>query len=73
MSNHIHNILSAVEIAEIIGNPIVQTHKEQVSTLSKVDFSIPLSENIKAKLESAFGINLSQVPSLPMRWCILCL
>ena len=68
MSNNIHNILSAVEIAEIIGNPIVQTHKEKVSTLSKVDFSIPLSENIKSKLESAFGINLSQVPSLPMRW-----
>lgn len=68
MSNHIHNILSSDEIDEIIGNPIVQTHKAQVSTLSKVDFSIPLSENIKTKLESAFGINLSRVASLPMRW-----
>lgn len=68
MSNHIHNILSSDEIEEIIDNPIVQTHKAQVSTLSKVDFSIPLSENIKTKLESAFGINLSRVASLPMRW-----
>jgi len=73
MSNIIHNILSPDEIAEILGNPIVQTHKEQasgiaISSMVKVDFSIPLSESIKSKLESAFGINLSQVTSLPMRW-----
>lgn len=68
MSNHIHNILSSEEIAEIIDNPIVQTNKERLTTLSKVDFSIPLSDSIKSKLEGAFGINLSRVPSLPMRW-----
>jgi len=68
MPSYLHNIISSDEIEDIIGNPIVQTHKEQVTTVSKVDFSIPLSESIKTKLEGAFGINLSQVASLPMRW-----
>lgn len=64
----IHNLLSPNEIAEILTNPIVQTNKEQLSTLDKVDFSIQLPDAIKDKLESGFGINLSQLTSIPMRW-----
>ncbi len=66
--NMIHNLLSSNEIAEILNNPIVQTNKEKLSTLDKVDFSIQLPDAIKDKLETGFGINLSQITSIPMRW-----
>jgi hypothetical protein len=66
--NMIPNLLSSNEIAEILNNPIVQTNKEKLSTLDKVDFSIQLPDAIKAKLETGFGINLSQITSIPMRW-----
>jgi hypothetical protein len=64
----IPNLLSSNEIAEILNNPIVQTNKEKLSTLDKVDFSIQLPNAIKDKLETGFGINLSQITSIPMRW-----
>jgi hypothetical protein len=64
----IHNLLSPNEIAEILNNPLVQTNKDKLSTLYKVDFSIQLPDAIKAKLETGFGINLSQITSIPMRW-----
>jgi len=62
------NILSSNEIAEILHNPIVQSNKEQLSTLDKVDFSIQLPDAIKTKLETGFGIDLTQITSIPMRW-----
>jgi len=34
----------------------------------KVDFSIELPLEIKAKLESGFDIHLQQITSIPMRW-----
>jgi hypothetical protein len=64
----IHNLLSPNEIAEILNNPIVQTNKDKLTTLDKVDFSIQLPNAIKDKLETGFGINLSQITSIPMRW-----
>jgi hypothetical protein len=64
----INNLLSPNEIAEILNNPIVNSNKEQLSTLDKVDFSIQLPDAIKHKLETGFGINLTQITSIPMRW-----
>ena len=64
----ISNLLSSNEIAEIVNNPIVNTNKQQLSTLDKVDFSIQLPDAIKNKLETGFGINLTQITSIPMRW-----
>jgi hypothetical protein len=64
----IHNLLSSNEIAEILTNPIVQSNKEQLSTLQQVDFSIQLPDAIKTKLETGLGINLTQITSIPMRW-----
>ena len=64
----IHNLLSSNEITEILNNPIVQTNKDKLSTQQKVDFSIQLPDAIKDKLETGFGINLSQIASIPLRW-----
>ena len=54
----INNILSSNEITEILNNPIVKINKENLST-QKVDFSIPLSDIIKNKLEAGLNINLT--------------
>jgi hypothetical protein len=64
----IHNLLSSNEITDILNNPIVQSNKEQLSTLQQVDFSIQLPDAIKTKLETGLGINLTQITSIPMRW-----
>ena len=64
----ISNLLSPNEIAEILNNPIIQTNKDKLSTLDKVDFSIQLPDAIKHKLETGFGIDLTQLASIPMRW-----
>ncbi len=64
----ISNLLLPNEIADILNNPIVQSNKEQLSTLQQVDFSIQLPDAIKTKLETGLGINLTQITSIPMRW-----
>jgi hypothetical protein len=64
----ISNLLSSNEITDILNNPIVNSNKEKLSTLDKVDFSIQLSDEIKNKLETGLSINLSQLTSIPMRW-----
>jgi len=64
----IHNLLSSNEITEILNNPVVQTNKDKLSAQQKVDFSIELPDAIKTKLETGFGINLSQIASIPLRW-----
>ena len=64
----ISNLLSSNEITDILNNPIVNSNKEKLSTLDKVDFSIQLSDEIKNRLETGLSINLSQIDSIPMRW-----
>jgi hypothetical protein len=61
----IHNLLSPNEIADILNNHLVITNKAKLSSQSKVDFFIELPIEIKAKLESGFGIPMT---SIPMRW-----
>ena len=65
----IHNILSPTELNDIISNPVVQTHKAQLSNTNVVKFSVSLSTDIRAKLSDRLGIELSLFPgSIPMRW-----
>ena len=64
----IHNLLSSIDIADILNDPIVQTNKEKLSTVEKVDFSIDSTDEIKNKLETGFGISLSNITSIPLRW-----
>lgn len=62
------NILSSIEITEILNDPIVQANKENLSSSDKVDFSIEVNDEIKTKLENGFGISLSHITSIPLRW-----
>lgn len=66
--NMISNLLSPIEIADIVNDPIVKINQEKLSTHDKVDFSIPLSDDVVAKLTAAFAIDLSHITSIPMRW-----
>lgn len=61
----IHNVLSSNEISDILNNHYVITNKAKLSMQPKVDFFIELPLEIKAKLESGFGISMT---SIPMRW-----
>lgn len=60
------NILTKDEIAELVNHSVVKANQEKLASSNSVSFSIPLSEYIKAKLETHFGIDLS--PTIPMRW-----
>ena len=78
MPSVINNILSSVEISELLKHKVVEFNKEELlnqsssssSSLSSlsVKFSIPLRPDIKARLERRLSINLSNAQSLPMRW-----
>jgi hypothetical protein len=61
------SILSKDEIEDIVNNPLVQTNKEKLSTGNSINFSIPLTDTIKIKLEQ-LGLDVSQMSTVPMRW-----
>jgi hypothetical protein len=69
MSNNvIHSILTPDEIAVILNDPIVQSNRDKLLLKTTVDFTIPLSDSIKAKLYNALTVDLSQITNVPMRW-----
>ena len=65
----IHNILTPADLNDIINNPIVKSHKAQLSRANVVKFSVSLSTEIRVKLSDRLGIELSLLPQgIPMRW-----
>lgn len=64
---HMHNVLSPGEISAILNDPIVKTNRASLSNAQNVvKFSLPLADEIRAKLSSRLAI---AVPStVPMRW-----
>ena len=61
------NIFSSSEIDEILNHPIVQEYKAMVSDAQKmVKFSFPLSDDMRAKLETQLSIHVES--TVPMRW-----
>lgn len=61
------NILTKDEIAELVNHSVVKANQEKLSNTNSVSFSISLPEPIKIKLETHFGIELTQL-TIPMRW-----
>lgn len=60
------NILTKDEITELVNHSVVKANQEKLSSSNSVSFSIPLPETITAKLETHFGIVLTN--TIPMRW-----
>ncbi len=73
MSDTIHSILNVLgehEISYFLNNKAVLSAKGEINAKSSgsVYFSIPVPQEIKAKLETAFNLDLSTLDHIPMRW-----
>ena len=60
------NILTKEELEELVNHSVVKANQATLSTTNSVSFSIPLSESLKAKLETHFDIELQSM--IPMTW-----
>lgn len=62
------NCLNKDEIQEILSLSEVIINKEKLSNCNTISFSTQLDQRLKNKLSQSFGIDLSVVNSIPMRW-----
>jgi hypothetical protein len=68
-NNIIHSILSFNEVQNLVNDSLVKLNKEKLSDEQPVvKFSMPVSDDLKTKLENSLSINLSQITMIPMRW-----
>jgi hypothetical protein len=70
MISLIQNILSADDILYITQLPEVISEKAKIDAMNsgKIYFTIPLTESIRIAINTHFGLNLSNMSSIPMRW-----
>lgn len=68
MSSVFSSIFSNEEINYLLQLPEVLTAKDRLGSSGKVYFTIPLTDTIRAALESRFSLDLSSVSEIPMRW-----
>lgn len=64
------NIFSIDDILYITQLPEVIREKAKIDTMNsgKIYFTIPLTESIRIAFNTHFGLNLSNITSIPMRW-----
>jgi hypothetical protein len=70
MATSFTNILSQEYIQSLLHLPEVLAAKENIDskTSGSVYFNIPLTTELKEILNSAFGLDLNGISSIPMRW-----
>jgi hypothetical protein len=70
MATSYTNVLSAEDIHYLNQLPEVFEAKSKLDTTTsgKIYFSVNLTESIRNALASRFGVNLSNVTTIPMRW-----
>lgn len=70
MTSVFSNILSDADIAYIHQLPEVVSAKEKVQTSSSgvVTFTIPLTSSIRDALSERFGLDVSTITNIPLRW-----
>ena len=62
------SVFSNEEIDYLLHLPEVVAAKDRVGSSDKVQFTIPLTESIRAALQTRFGLDLSSISEIPMRW-----
>ena len=68
-STLITEVLNEEEINQLLQDPSVKEEQDKLSFLNpKVDFSIPWTDPIKAKVQNAFQLDLSHLSEVPLRW-----
>jgi hypothetical protein len=62
------SVFSSEEIDYLLQLPEVVAAKDRFGSSNKVQFTIPLTDGIRAALQTRFGLDLSSVSEIPMRW-----
>jgi len=68
MSSVFSDIFSTEELNYLLQLPEVAAARARLGSSGKIYFSIPLSQAIRAALQTRFGLDLSAVSEIPMRW-----
>jgi hypothetical protein len=62
------NVLSSDVLDQLQRLPEVLAAKERLETQGRVYFTIPMTDALRTTLHATFGLDLSAVHSIPMRW-----
>jgi len=68
MSSVFSSIFSNEEIQYLLQLPEVVSAKDRFGSSDKVQFTIALTDGIRTALQTRFGLDLSSVSEIPMRW-----
>jgi hypothetical protein len=68
MSSVFSSIFSNEEIQYLLQLPEVLSAKDRFGSSQKVQFTITLTDGIRSALQTRFGLDLSSVSEIPMRW-----
>lgn len=68
MTSVFSSIFSNEEIQYLLQLPEVVAAKDRVGSSDKVQFTIALTDGIRTALQTRFGLDLSSVSAIPMRW-----
>ena len=68
MSSVFSSIFSNEEIQYLLQLPEVVAAKDRVGSSDKVQFTIALTDGIRTAIQTRFGLDLSSVSAIPMRW-----
>ena len=68
MTSVFSSIFSNEEIQYLLQLPEVVAAKDRVGSSDKVQFTIALTDGIRTALQTRFGLDLSSVSEIPMRW-----
>jgi len=68
MTSVFSSIFSNEEIQYLLQLPEVVSAKDRFGSSDKVQFTIALTDGIRTALQTRFGLDLSSVSEIPMRW-----
>jgi hypothetical protein len=68
MTTHLSNIFSTEDLEYLTQTQSVINAKSKLSNSNVVYFTIPITETIRNSIFSQFGLDLSNVYEIPMRW-----
>jgi len=68
MTTHLSNIFSSEELEYLTQSQTVMDAKSKLNNSNVVYFTIPVTETIRNSIFGQFGLDLSNVSEIPMRW-----
>ena len=68
MTTHLSNIFSTEELEYLTQSQTVMDAKSKLNNSNVVYFTIPVTETIRNSIFNQFGLDISNVSEIPMRW-----